>query len=112
MRVIQFKGDDGERHVGLVEAEGDHARTISGISTLYDVALRALATGERLSALISRSATGPRVDYAELLYRGQVLAPGTTPTHVLWLRTELCSPMKTVFDNPSVTSAVRVRESR
>src|SRR5437763_1161482 len=44
--------------------------------------------------------------------RGQVAAPGTTPTQVLWLRTELCSPTKTVFDRPSVTSAGRVRESR
>src|SRR5437764_4694750 len=44
--------------------------------------------------------------------RGQVAAPGTTPTHVLWLRTELCSPRKTVLDRPSVASATRVRESR
>src|SRR5205823_665845 len=87
MRVIQFKVDDGERHVGLVEAGGDHARTISGISTLYDVALRALATGERLSALISRSATGPRVDYAELLQRGQVLAPIDHPEPARFLLT-------------------------
>src|SRR5437588_7383376 len=44
--------------------------------------------------------------------RGQVAAPGTTPTHVLLLRIELCSPMNTVFDNPSVTSATRVLEFR
>src|SRR5882724_8062732 len=44
--------------------------------------------------------------------RGQVAAPGTTPTQVLWLRIELCSPAKTVCDNPSVTSAMRVLESR
>src|SRR5438874_1595777 len=44
--------------------------------------------------------------------RGHVDAPGTTPTQVLWLRTELCSPRKTVFDKPSVTPATRVLESR
>src|SRR5262245_35075880 len=44
--------------------------------------------------------------------RGQVAAPGTTPTHVLSLRIELCSPMNTVFDKPSVTSATRVLEFR
>src|SRR5438445_8531995 len=44
--------------------------------------------------------------------RGQVAAPGTTPTQVLLLRTELCSPRKTVLDKPSVTSAMRVLESR
>src|SRR5438128_10394125 len=37
--------------------------------------------------------------------RGHVDAPGTTPTQVLLLSTELCSPTKTVFDNPSGTSA-------
>src|SRR6185437_8696009 len=44
--------------------------------------------------------------------RGQTAAPGITPTQVLLLKIELCSPTKTVFDNPSVTSAPRVRESR
>src|SRR5260370_38903267 len=32
--------------------------------------------------------------------RGHVAAPGTTPTHVLLLRIELCSPIQTVFANP------------
>src|SRR5437763_15360436 len=43
--------------------------------------------------------------------RGQVAAPGTTPTHVLWLRNELCSPRTTVLDNPSDTSATGALES-
>src|SRR5438094_7414679 len=37
--------------------------------------------------------------------RGGVTAHGTTPTHVLLLSTELCSPIKIVFDSPSVTAA-------
>ena len=44
--------------------------------------------------------------------RGGVTAPGTTPTHVLLLSTELCSPMNTVFDSPSGTSAGRTFELR
>src|SRR5262245_28448196 len=44
--------------------------------------------------------------------RGQVAAPGTTPTQVLLLKVELCSPRKTVFDNPSVTSFALVLEFR
>src|SRR5438309_9928597 len=42
--------------------------------------------------------------------RGGVTAPGTTPTQVLLLRIELCSPMNTVFDRPSVTPATVVLE--
>jgi hypothetical protein len=75
MRVIQFRDDKGERHVGLVEKDGSHAVMLSGVKTVYDLALRALATGEKLSALVEKMATGPRVDYAQLLARGQVLAP-------------------------------------
>src|SRR2546423_181360 len=43
---------------------------------------------------------------------GGVQANGTTPTHVLLLSFEECSPMKTVLDNPSVTPAMRVFEFR
>ena len=43
---------------------------------------------------------------------GGVQLQGTTPTQVLLVRTESASPMKTVFDSPSVTSATRVRELR
>ena len=41
-----------------------------------------------------------------------VTAPGTTPTQVLLLSTELCSPMKIVFDSPSLTAATVVFELR
>src|SRR5689334_14642596 len=34
---------------------------------------------------------------------GQVAPHGTTPTHVLSLRIELCSPINTVCDKPSLT---------
>jgi hypothetical protein len=87
MRVIQFKSDEGRRYAGLVEADGDHARTLSGVSTLYDLALRAIATGEKLSALILKSATGPRVDYAALLEQGQVLPPLDHPEPARFLLT-------------------------
>ena len=41
---------------------------------------------------------------------GQPIAPGTTPTQVLSLRTALCSPTKIVLESPSVTEATLVRE--
>src|SRR5262245_59164210 len=44
--------------------------------------------------------------------RGGVTAHGTTPTHVLLLRMEVCSPTNTVFDRPSVTIATVTFELR
>ena len=44
--------------------------------------------------------------------RGKVAAVGTTPTHVLWLGEEVCSPKNTVFDKPSLTSRIFVLEFR
>src|SRR5882762_9095532 len=41
---------------------------------------------------------------------GQTDAKGTTPTQVLSDRLELRSPMKIVFERPSVTSAALTRE--
>src|SRR5262245_58772516 len=40
--------------------------------------------------------------------RGQVAAPGTTPTQVLLLNSDVCSPRKTVLESPSVTPATEV----
>ena len=36
-------------------------------------------------------------------------APGTTPTQVLLLRIELCSPMNAVFDNPAPETVRTIR---
>src|SRR3954470_152169 len=44
--------------------------------------------------------------------RGGVTAPGTTPTHVLLLNDDVCSPRKIVLDTPSVTIATVTRELR
>src|SRR3954469_21759237 len=41
-----------------------------------------------------------------------VLANGTTPTQVLSLRRDVCSPRKTVWDRPSVMPEIRIREFR
>src|SRR5438270_5097167 len=43
---------------------------------------------------------------------GGVQANGTTPTHVASQSDPLRSPRKTVWDSPSMTSALRVRELR
>src|SRR4051812_9282545 len=41
-----------------------------------------------------------------------VQANGTTPTQVLSLRRDVCSPRKTVWDRPSVIPEIRIRAFR
>ena len=75
MRAIQFRSEDGERHAGLIEADGEHARTLVGGSTMYETAMRALRERQSLPTLIARLATGPVIDYGRLLKEGKVLQP-------------------------------------
>ena len=87
MRAIQFRSEDGERHVGLIEADGEHARTLVGVSTMYETAMRALRERQSLPALIARLATGPVVDYGRLLKEGKVLQPLDHPEPARFLIT-------------------------
>ncbi len=56
MRVIQFQDDSGQRRVGLVEADGDHAIALRDFSTIYELANAALDRGVGLAALVSEAA--------------------------------------------------------
>lgn len=87
MRVIQFNDSKGGRHVGLVEADGDHAVTLEGFKSLYDAARLALAAKKPLAKVIADAATGMRVDYARLLEEGRVLAPLDHPEPARFLIT-------------------------
>ena len=87
MRAVQFRSEDGERHVGLIEADGEHARTLAGVSTMYEMAMRALSERQSMSALIARLATGPVVDYGRLLKEGKVLQPLDHPEPARFLIT-------------------------
>jgi len=74
MRVIQYFRD-GKRHVGWVQADGDHAREIGGVSSVFELANLAIARKSSLEALIKELASDKSVDYAELLAKNQVMAP-------------------------------------
>ncbi|MGH6631689.1 MAG: AraD1 family protein, partial [Burkholderiales bacterium] len=87
MRIIQYRDDRGRRHVGMVEADGEHAVTLKGIATVYELANTALARRVRLVRLARELATGRRVDYAGLLEAGQVLAPLDHPEPARFLIT-------------------------
>ena len=75
MRIIQYRNGSGSRGVALVEASGDHAKDLVGISSVYDLAEQAIAMKQPLAKLIEQAATGQRIDYAALLASGDVLAP-------------------------------------
>ncbi|MDY0870951.1 AraD1 family protein [Dongia rigui] len=74
MRVIQYF-QDGKRHVGWIQPDGDHAREIGGVSSVFELANLAIARKTSLEALIQELASDKTVDYAGLLAKNQVMAP-------------------------------------
>jgi hypothetical protein len=87
LRIIQFRDDRGQRKVGLVEADGDHATTLNDVTSVYELANMALDRGIGLEALVTQLAKGGRVNYDALLKAGQVLAPIDHPEPARFLVT-------------------------
>ena len=77
MRLIQYRQlrPTPSRHVGAVEPDGGHVRSLEGVATMYDLVQMALRRGAPLEALVTQLASGPVVDYEALLSENQVLAP-------------------------------------
>jgi hypothetical protein len=74
MRLIQYRSGSS-RHVGLVEADGDHARPLAKVATVYELAMVAIAMERPLHDLARELATDTVINYAALLKAGDVLAP-------------------------------------
>ncbi|WP_374378464.1 AraD1 family protein [Dongia sp.] len=74
MRLIQYFRD-GHRHVGWVQPDGDHAKEIGQVSSVFELANLAIARQSNIAALVKELATDRTVDYAELLAKKQVMAP-------------------------------------
>ena len=75
MRIVQYAETNGERRVGLVAEDGDHAFPLAGARSVYELAVEAAERGGHLADLVRARATDLRVDYAALLRDGRVLAP-------------------------------------
>ena len=75
MRLIQYRDPAGDRHVGLVAEDGNHAHPLTGVTTTYELALMAIDRGTSLEKLVRELAGSAVVDYAALLRDGAVLAP-------------------------------------
>jgi hypothetical protein len=72
LRLIQYRGEDGSRHVALSADEG--AVRLEGVETVYALAQRAIEQGEKLHEAC-RARCGATVDLDALLAEGRLLAP-------------------------------------
>jgi hypothetical protein len=74
MRLIQyFQG--GHCHVGVVQPDGNHAREIGKVSSVFEIANLAIARKIGIEALVNELVTDRLIDYADLLAKRQVMAP-------------------------------------
>ena len=73
MNLIQFFNANGERAVGAVE--GGVARVVNDATSVYQLAITALAHHGGLGALIAEKGLGETVDRATILAEGRMLAP-------------------------------------
>ena len=74
MRLVQFRGPDGERVVAAL-ADDATGRRVQGVATTYALAQRAIAEKLSLDAMTARLGLGEGVDIREALAQGRVLAP-------------------------------------
>ncbi|MBK8157933.1 MAG: FAH family protein [Rhodospirillaceae bacterium] len=74
MRLIQYF-QDGHRHVGVVQPDGNHAREIGKISSVFEIANLAIARKVGIEALVNEFVTDRVVNYDDLLAKHQVMAP-------------------------------------
>jgi hypothetical protein len=73
MLLMQFRNEQGERRVGIVEQAG--VRAIGGYGTTYELARAAIALGKGIAALAEAAAGDTVVPYDELERSGRVLPP-------------------------------------
>ena len=75
MRVVQFKALDGTRRVGLVSEDGAALHTLENTLRLHSLVLEAERKGAKLESLVRQRATGPTVDYAQVIAGNRLLLP-------------------------------------
>lgn len=73
LRLLQHRGADGARSVIL--AEGDDAHVLQGVSSVRELALRAIAAGRSLADEARACGTAASIDIAAESAAGRLLAP-------------------------------------
>ena len=77
MNLIQFFDLNGERAVGVVE--GGVTRQVRDATSVYDLAIAALARNIGIGALIAEKGLGETIDKAAILAEGRMLSPMDHP---------------------------------
>jgi hypothetical protein len=79
MRLIQFLDETGRTRVARIDDAGLRATALGEYSSMYELALAAIAKGQTLEQLVAQARSGGDEDYAQLLTSGRMLAPLTHP---------------------------------
>jgi hypothetical protein len=85
MRLVQFVSPSGERRVGRVAADGRRVEVLNGVGSLYELARRAIESGQGLSDLAASAPAAGEEELAGLLAADCLLAPldHPDPAHCL-----------------------------
>lgn len=75
MRLVQFKTTDGDRKVGLVNADGRTLRVLRDTTRVYDLALESEQRGGTLASLVEERAGAESVDYGQIIAENRLLLP-------------------------------------
>ncbi|ODT84045.1 MAG: FAH family protein [Pelagibacterium sp. SCN 64-44] len=75
MRLVQFRTPDGQRHVGVVQPDGNSLAVLAGVETTYALALSAIANGQGLEAEIAGLGREPGPGLDDLVASGVLLPP-------------------------------------
>ena len=78
VRLVQYTGRDGQRHVGRVTAD-ERLEPLDGVDRVYRLALEALRTGRSLDAIAAARASGRREDYDAIVAENRLLPPVDHP---------------------------------
>lgn len=87
MRLVQFSTEDGQRKVAIVADDGDTLLPLTGVTSTYELALRAIALQVPLATLAAGIQQEAPVDYGAALAEGRVLPPLNHPEPARFLVT-------------------------
>lgn len=74
MRLIQFKTESGQRAVAAV-VDRETVEQLSDVGSVYELARRALESGESLQSLAQSLLSDTRLDYQKIIDDNRILAP-------------------------------------
>jgi hypothetical protein len=75
LRLVQFRAQDGARHVGVPAADGRTLVVLTGVERVYDLAMTALAKGTSLEAAVRARMGDESTDYEAVVREKRLLPP-------------------------------------